>query len=54
MIMREYFKEDIPILCGVSILLENKNDFEYYFRKMDEEEQKEFKEFPIYKLLEGL
>lgn len=54
MIMREDFKEDIPILCGVSILLENKTDFEYYFRKMDEEEQKEFKEFPIYKLLEGL
>lgn len=43
--------ENNPILCGISILLDNKNDVEYYFDKLTKEESKAFCEYPIYKLL---
>jgi len=43
--------ENIPIQCGISILLENKSDFEYNFEKLPEEESNVFCEYPIYKLI---
>lgn len=52
--MRGNFKEDISMLCGISILLENEADFEYFFEKMDQEKQEEFRSFPIYKLSKEL
>lgn len=52
--IRENCQDSIPMLCAISILLENKSDFEYYFDKMNEEEQNMFKEYPIYSLVEQL
>ena len=34
-----------------SILLENKNDYEFYYNAMDKETQKEFDTYPIFNLL---
>ena len=51
--IREAHEDDLLILCGVSILLENKFDFEYYFDKMDEDDQSEFKRYPIYRLVKA-
>lgn len=51
--IREAHEDDFLILCGVSILLENKFDFEYYFDKMDEDDQSEFKRYPIYRLVKA-
>lgn len=42
-------KEEIQ--AGVAILLENKSDFNRYFKKLNKTAQKEFKEYPIYNLL---
>ncbi|MFL0251160.1 hypothetical protein ACJDT4_12055 [Clostridium neuense] len=41
---------NFPILCGISILLDNKSDFEYYFEKLSDEERKTFMEYPIYNI----
>lgn len=43
--------ENIQMQCGISILLENKSDFEYNFDKLSKEECKVFCEYPIYKLI---
>lgn len=43
--------ENIQIQCAISILLENKSDFEYYFENLPKEEYKVFCEYPIYKLI---
>ncbi|MBU3159508.1 hypothetical protein KPL37_07030 [Clostridium frigoris] len=43
--------ENIQIQCGISILLENKSDFEYYFDNLSEGEGKVFCEYPIFKLI---
>lgn len=43
-------QERIEILVGMSIVLENKSDFEYYFEKMSLEEQNTFRNYPIYEL----
>ena len=45
---------NIALLCGISILLENKTDVEHYFNKLSIDEKKEFIEYPIYKLGEKL
>lgn len=37
--------------CGIAILLENKNDYEFYYNAMDKETQKEFDTYPIFNLL---
>mgnify|MGYP001110727348 CR=1 FL=1 len=42
--------KDILIQVAISILLENKSDFNRYFNQLTPEEQENFKEFPIYKL----
>lgn len=38
------------VLSGVSILLENKSDFVYYFNKLKQKEKEDFVKFPIYSL----
>ncbi len=37
--------------CGIAILLENKNDYEFYHNAMDKETQKEFDTYPISNLI---
>lgn len=37
--------------CGIAILLENKNDYEFYHNAMDKEAQKEFDTYPISNLI---
>ena len=37
------------VQCGVSLLLEDKTSFEYYWKKLSKEEQEEFAKYPIYK-----
>lgn len=37
--------------CGIAILLENKNDYEFYHNAMDKESQKEFDTYPIANLI---
>jgi hypothetical protein len=37
--------------CGIAILLENKNDYEFYHNAMDKETQKEFDTYPITNLI---
>lgn len=37
--------------CGIAILLENKNDYEFYYNAIDKETQKEFDTYPIFNLL---
>lgn len=37
--------------CGIAILLENKNDYEFFYNAMDKETQKEFDTYPIFNLL---
>ncbi|MRX73646.1 hypothetical protein GJU40_16000 [Bacillus lacus] len=39
------------ILCGFSILLDSKIEFEIYFKKLREEQKEAFKAYPIYNLL---
>lgn len=41
---------NLSVLLGISILLENKADFAYYFEKMKPEEKESFIKFPIYTL----
>jgi hypothetical protein len=41
-------------LCKISILLENKTDFRFYFNKLSEKRKRIFMEFPIYTLAEKL
>lgn len=48
--IRARILDDFSILSGISILLENKSDFEYYFEKLSDIERKTFIEYPIYKL----
>ncbi|MCB2210347.1 hypothetical protein KQH62_05580 [bacterium] len=42
------------LLCGISILLENKSDFRVYFNRLSEEGKRFFMGFPIYTLAEKL
>lgn len=46
--------ENNQILCGISILLENWSDFEFYFEKLNDEDRKTFKQFPIFDLTKKL
>lgn len=41
----------LNILVGISILLGNKADVDYYLGKMGEQEREEFKKWPMYKLI---
>ncbi len=43
---------DGMMLCGISIVLENKTDYEYYLEELSEEDKQAFIQFPIYKLAE--
>ncbi|GAF66434.1 hypothetical protein BTS2_3335 [Bacillus sp. TS-2] len=43
-------KSDNQMLCAFHLLLDNKAEFEYTFKKLTREEQHLFKEFPIYYL----
>jgi len=43
-------KCNYSVLTGLSILLENKSDIEYYYEKMEEDDKINFKKFPIYTL----
>lgn len=45
-------EEDNYNLCGISILLNNKIDFDYYFKKLTKEQQEEFKNYPICSLID--
>ncbi len=40
--------------CGIAILLENKNDYEFYYNAMDKKTQKEFDTYPISNLLKDI
>jgi hypothetical protein len=40
--------DSTSILCAVSILLENKSDFEFYFESLSNLEREEFMGYPIY------
>lgn len=40
--------------CVLAILLENNDDYEFYYNAMDEEMQKEFDTYPISNLLKGI
>jgi hypothetical protein len=50
--MREEAKanENFALVCGTSILLENKGDVEDYFDKLSKDQKKEFITYPIYTL----
>lgn len=48
--IRLELKDNFSMLCGISILLDNKSDFEYYFQKLSDVERELFIEYPIYKL----
>ena len=37
--------------CGIAILLENKNDYKFYYNAMSEDTQKEFDTYPIVNLI---
>ena len=41
--------ENTLVQCGVSLLLEDRTSFEYYWEKLPKEEQEEFVNYPIYK-----
>lgn len=40
--------------CGIAILLENKNDYEYYYNLMDNSEKQDFNKFPIVQLIKNI
>lgn len=42
--------DNIELLYGISILLENKSDIDYYYNRLDAKSKKEFSKFPIEKL----
>ncbi len=44
-------KGTINIICAINILLDNKNEFEYYFKKLSDGDKKNFCNFPIYNLI---
>lgn len=46
--------EEIPVLCGISILLEDKNKADYYLKQMTKEEHSQFIIYPIYYLYQKL
>ena len=37
--------------CGIAILLENNNDYKFYYNAMDKDTQKEFDTYPIINLM---
>lgn len=39
------------MLIGISILLENATDINYYLKQMLEDDREKFKKFPIYNLV---
>ncbi len=41
---------DLVIKCGSLLLLEYLDEFELYFKELKPDEQKEFKEYPIYQI----
>lgn len=43
--------KDMMIQCAIAILLENKSDFERYFSKLNNEEKDNFRNFPIFNLI---
>lgn len=53
--IRKNLEEDdvyVQNQCGIAILLENKSDYEYYFKRLNEEEKEKFEKYPIVKLIE--
>ena len=47
---KDIYKEEYIVLASISILLENKYDFEENFRQMKPKEKQAFKNSPIYNL----
>ena len=45
---------DSKTLCGISIMLENKADVNYYFNQLSEDVKKEFLDYPIYTLAQKI
>jgi hypothetical protein len=52
--MKEQIKSDDRLLCGISILLDNKADVKFYFSRLSQILQEEFKKYPIYSLAQQL
>jgi hypothetical protein len=50
--MRDQYigQNDFRMLFGISILLENKSDVQFYFEKLNYDQQAEFVQYPIYDL----
>lgn len=46
--------EDSEVCFGVTVLLKSKSQADYYWNKLEEELQKRYQEFPIYKLYQEL
>ncbi len=46
--------DDNEVLAGVNILLNNKDEFDYYFNKLNKKEQNKFKSYPIYTLVKNM
>lgn len=46
--------EDSEVCFGVTVLLKSKPQADYYWNKLEEELQKRYQEFPIYKLYQEL
>ncbi|EPW17266.1 hypothetical protein SAG0054_03355 [Streptococcus agalactiae CCUG 28551] len=46
--------EDSEVCFGVTVLLKSKSQADYYWNKLEEELQKRYQEFPIYKLYREL
>lgn len=49
--LKDDFKDDYKTLCGIYAVLGNKDEFDYYFRKLNNEVQDLFKSWAIYNLI---
>lgn len=41
---------NLSVQCGAALILNQFDDFEFYFLKLDKDEQEDFKKYPIYRL----
>ena len=44
-------EENIEILLGISIILENKTNIDYYLEELNVEQKEKFKQYPIWNLV---
>lgn len=44
-------EENIEILLGISIILENKTNIDYYLEELTVEQKEKFKQYPIWNLV---